>query len=141
VPLTDTKIRNLKARSKSYKIADYDGLFLAIQPSGSKLWRFKYRSLGKEKLLSIGPYPSISLAQARKVRDAARADLQAKVDPSEAKQVHKRMAVESATTLTKLGGPLDRPEYELAEWQENNYSSWNSIVCECLKPNATDIFR
>ncbi len=96
MPLTDTKIRSLKAKAKPYKIADYDGLFLAIQPSGSKLWRFKYRYLGKEKLLSIGPYPSISLAQARKVRDAARADLQANVDPSEAKQEQKRIAIEGA---------------------------------------------
>lgn len=96
MPLTDTKIKSLKAKAKPYKIADYDGLFLAIQPSGSKLWRFKYRYLGKEKLLSIGPYPSISLAQARKVRDAARADLQANVDPSEAKQEQKRIAIEGA---------------------------------------------
>lgn len=71
--LSDVKIRNLKPKSKPYKVADFDGLYIAVNPSGSKLWRFKYRLDGKEKLLSIGAYPAISLAQARQARDAARA--------------------------------------------------------------------
>ena len=70
--LTDAKLRNLKPKEKSYKSADYDGLYILTNPGGSKLWRFKYRIRGKEKLLSIGSYPEISLYEARAARDEAR---------------------------------------------------------------------
>ncbi len=93
--LSDIKIRNLKSKTKTYKISDFDGLFLAVNPNGSKLWRFKYRVDGKEKLLSIGAYPAISLLQARQARDAARAELAVGVDPSERKQEEKRIRRES----------------------------------------------
>ena len=55
--LTDTKIRNLKAQDKPYKVADEKGLFLLITANGSKCWRVKYRIAGKEKLLALGLYP------------------------------------------------------------------------------------
>ena len=70
--LTDVKIRNLKPKDKPYKTADYDGLYILTKPNGSRLWRFKYRIKGKEKLLSIGSYPEISLQEARAKRDEAR---------------------------------------------------------------------
>ena len=71
--LSDIKIKALKpsikldgtATSKPYKVTDEKGLYLEVKPSGSKLWRFKYRFAGKEKLLSVGIYPDISLKQAR----------------------------------------------------------------------------
>lgn len=66
MPLSDLQIRKAKQRDKPYKVADGLGLFLQINPSGSKLWRMKYRFLGKEKLLALGAYPLISLADARK---------------------------------------------------------------------------
>jgi hypothetical protein len=97
--LSDVKIRNLKPKSKPYKVADFDGLYIAVNPSGSKLWRFKYRLDGKEKLLSIGAYPAISLAQARQARDAARAVVAVGDDPSEAKQEEKRTKRESQRQL------------------------------------------
>ena len=53
MPLTDTQIRNSKPREKAFKLSDFDGLFLLVSPSGSKLWRLKYRVLGKEKLLAL----------------------------------------------------------------------------------------
>ncbi|MFP5479548.1 MAG: tyrosine-type recombinase/integrase [Alphaproteobacteria bacterium] len=90
MPLSDTAVRNLKPREKPYKVADFDGLFVLVKPSGSRLWQFKYRIGGKEKLLSIGPYPETSLAQARAKRDAARSMVANGVDPSEAKQEQKR---------------------------------------------------
>jgi len=90
MPLSDTAIRNLKPREKPYKVADFDGLFVLVKPSGSRLWQFKYRIGGREKLLSIGPYPETSLAQARAKRDAARSMVANGVDPSEAKQEQKR---------------------------------------------------
>jgi len=102
--LSDVKIRNLKPKPKTYKVADFDGLYIAVNPSGSKLWRFKYRLGGKEKLLSIGVYPAISLAQARQARDAARAAVAAGTDPSEAKQEDKRIRRESqGHTFEKIG--------------------------------------
>ena len=102
--LSDAKIRNLKPKPKTYKVADFDGLYIAVNPSGSKLWRFKYRLGGKEKLLSIGVYPAISLAQARQARDAARAAVAAGNDPSKAKQEDKRIRRESqGHTFEKVG--------------------------------------
>jgi integrase len=90
MPLTDAAIRNLKPRDKPYKVSDFEGLFLLVKPSGSRLWHQKYRIDGKEKLLAIGSYPEVSLAQARMAREAARALLAAGKDPSEVKQERKR---------------------------------------------------
>jgi integrase len=102
MPLSDARIRSLKSRDKPYKVADFDGLFVAIQPNGSKLWRFKYRIDGKERTLSIGIYPAISLAQARQTRDEARSDLAGGIDPSDAKREAKRLRSDSkANTFEK----------------------------------------
>jgi len=90
MPLTDAAIRNLKPRDKPYKVSDFEGLFLLVKPTGSRLWHQKYRINGKEKLLAIGAYPEVSLAQARQARDAARSLLAAGKDPSQAKQDRKR---------------------------------------------------
>lgn len=56
MPLTEIQARNSKPRERAYKLADGEGLFLFVQPNGSKLWRMKYRFAGKEKLLSFGAY-------------------------------------------------------------------------------------
>jgi hypothetical protein len=64
--LSDAKARNAKPRTKPYKIADVEGLFLFVMPSGSKYWRLKYFFAGKEKLLALGVYPEVSLADARR---------------------------------------------------------------------------
>ena len=59
MPLSDaTRFRALKPRDKPYKVSDFDGLFLNVKPTGSRLWQFKYRIGGKEKLLSIGSTPT-----------------------------------------------------------------------------------
>ena len=84
--LTDIKLRNLKTKDKPYKVADFDGLHVLVKPNGSKLWRFKYRIRGKEKLLSIGSYPATSLLEARKVRDEARSQMAGGGDPSQIKR-------------------------------------------------------
>jgi hypothetical protein len=70
--LTDTKIRNLKAKTKPYKVSDFEGLYVLVTPAGSKLWNLKYRLDGKERKLSLGAYPAISLAQARSAKEDAR---------------------------------------------------------------------
>lgn len=84
--LTDTAIRALKPAAKAYKRADSDGLYLQITPTGGKLWRFKYRHHGVERKLSLGTYPAMSLAEARRSRDEARKLLAAGQDPATAKQ-------------------------------------------------------
>jgi len=80
--LSDTAIRALKPRARPFKLSDDGGLFLAVTPTGGKLWRLKYRHAGKEKLLAIGRYPDVSLKEARAKRDAARKLLAAGQDPS-----------------------------------------------------------
>ena len=80
--LTDTAIRSAKPQEKPYKLADGQGLYLLVQPSGSRLWRLKYRIDGREKLLSVGIYPAVSLKIARERRDDARRMMAAGVDPS-----------------------------------------------------------
>ena len=99
MPLSDAKIRTLHSTAKPYKLADFDGLFLLVKVSGAKSWRFKYRTLGKEKLLVIGDYPAISLAMARQARDAARVDLAKGADPNEIKQ-HKALMEGEAKAQT-----------------------------------------
>ncbi|WP_447215295.1 tyrosine-type recombinase/integrase [Citrobacter pasteurii] len=85
--LTDTAIRKTKPTEKSFKLADSSGLYLLIKPNGSKLWYMKYRIDGKEKKLAFGPYPDVSLFQARQLRDAARAKIREGVDPSADKKI------------------------------------------------------
>jgi hypothetical protein len=88
--LTNNEIKNAKARSKAYKLSDGDGLFLLISPNGSKYWRFKYRFNGKEKLLALGVYDQITLADARARRNKARELLTNEIDPGQLKQEGKR---------------------------------------------------
>jgi len=71
MPLSDAKIRTLRATDKPYKVADFDGLFLLVKSSGTKSWRFKYRFAGREKLMVFGDFPAFTLAHARLARDAA----------------------------------------------------------------------
>ena len=96
--LTDTTIRNAKARDKDYKLADSGGLYLLITPASGKLWRLKFRIDGKERKLALGRYPDISLADARKQRDAARSQMAQGADPAREKQrrkVHARLSAEN----------------------------------------------
>lgn len=90
MPLTDVAIRNIKAAEKSIKHYDSGGLYIEITPSGGKLWRFKYRFAGKEKLLALGKYPAVSLAQARNRRDDAKKLLADGIDPGEVKRIEKQ---------------------------------------------------
>jgi integrase len=86
VPLTDLKIRQAKAGNKPTKLTDSNGLYLLVNPSGSKLWRYKYRIAGKENLFAIGEYPTISLQDARVARDHARELVKKGLHPSHARQ-------------------------------------------------------
>ncbi len=104
MPLSDSQLRFLKPKEKPYKVFDFEGLYLLVKPSCSKLWQFKYRIHGKERLLSIGQYPDVSLAQARKAKEIARAQVAQGIDPSEAKQEAKAIAREAqGNTFAKIG--------------------------------------
>lgn len=81
-----TRSRYATKRAKDYKLADGGGLYLLVRPNGSKLWRFKYRFDGKERLLSLGRYPDLSLAEARLRRAEAKVALAKGIDPG-AKEV------------------------------------------------------
>jgi len=95
--LSDAKIRTAKPSVKAYKLSDGGGLFLLIQPSGSKLWRWKFRLNGKENLFAVGAYPESSLAEARAARDAARELVKQGVNPSQYRKDERQRNIEAAT--------------------------------------------
>jgi len=89
-PLTATKVSKAKPKATMYKMFDGGGLFLQVNPSGGKYWKLKYRKdNGKEGLLTFGNYPAVSLEQARRKRDEARANKAAGLDPGEIKRREK----------------------------------------------------
>jgi integrase len=90
--LTDTEARKARPTEKPYKLADSGGLFLAVMPAGGKLWRWKYRFDGREKLMALGGYPEVSLAEARSRHAEGRRLLAGGVDP-----MARRMAAKSAS--------------------------------------------
>ena len=89
MPLTDAAIRNAKPAAKDLKLFDGGGLFVLLKPSGARWWRLKYRIDGREKLLSLGVYPTISLKDARERRDEAKRLISRGIDPSAQRQAAK----------------------------------------------------
>jgi integrase len=114
MPLSATAIDKAKPKAKPVKLFDGGGLFLLIQPSGSKWWRFKYRFQGKEKLLSLGVYPEISLAVARQRRDKARTLVAEGVDPSVERKISEAAEAGSGDTFEAIA----------RDWLEKNTSNW-----------------
>lgn len=115
LPLTDLKVQKAKPTDKKYKLADGGGLFLLITPSGGKLWNLKYRFNDKEKRLSFGAYPSVSLADARQRREDARKLLANGVDPGEVKKAQKAATVANAENSF---------EVVTREWHEKFKGKW-----------------
>ncbi len=93
LPLTVTQIKNAKINDKKYKLSDGNGLFLLINPNGSKLWKFKYRHLNKEKEYSIGSFPEISLLKAREIREKLRSQVAEGINVAEQKQIDKKSSI------------------------------------------------
>lgn len=101
--LTDTTIRNAKPGKKPIKLSDGGGLQLWVMPTGSKLWNLAYRDLNrKQRKLSFGAYPTVSLADARKRRDEAKALLASGIDPSQQKRIDKLTRATSAATTFRV---------------------------------------
>lgn len=99
--LTDTALRNAKPKESDYTITDGQGLSILISSKGGKWWRFRYRYLGKPKLISLGTYPEVSLLQARARRDQARALVAEGIDPNQHKQEEKQKAKFEASNTFK----------------------------------------
>ena len=94
--LTDTFIRHVTANGKVQKHSDGGGLFLYVTPTGKKSWRLAYRFAGRQKLISLGPYPSVSLREAREKREDAKKLLREHIDPSQARRQAREAAAEAA---------------------------------------------
>lgn len=130
--LSDAAIRKAKPADKGYKITDDGGLHIFISPAGGKSWRYRYEFAGKEKLLTLGQYPVMGLADARKARDEAKEVLRAGRDPSIAKKQRRILAVQqSAETF----------EVVAREWHRVNQSRWSEIhQADILESLVRDAF-
>jgi integrase len=114
--LSDAAARNAKPKAKPYKIADGEGLFMLVMPSGAKYWRLKYFFGGKEKLLALGVYPDVALAEARDRRVQARKVLAAGNDPGVAKKQAKQLATAKAANTF---------EAVAREWYDQRKHEWS----------------
>jgi len=99
--LTNTQIKNTKPKEKPYVLSDGLGLSLLVNPNGSKWWRYRFQYNRKAKMMSLGTYPDVSLANARKALSTARELVAQGIDPIEVKKEHRKDAVdmEEKTTL------------------------------------------
>lgn len=120
--LYDRTIKNAEPRKKPYKLFDGGGLFLEIMPNGSKLWRLKYRYLGKEKRFSLGAYPLVSLADAREKRDEAKKLLLQDIDPSTARQDNREALIRNAANTFEVIA-REWHENQKGRWSENHYNN------------------
>ena len=135
MPLTDTKIRNTKPNRKPIKLTDGNGLYLEVRPSGTKLWRYRYRIDGKENVYAIGVYPSnrqkaeggfVSLAEARTERDRARALVKKGIHPAHVRATERASsAVARKNTFRAVA----------LEWLEGNRPDWSASYYEQISSN------
>jgi integrase len=131
-PLSDIQVKNVKPAPKEIKLFDGGGLFLLVSPSGGKLWRFKYRFEGKEKKLTFGSYPTVTLAEARKRREDAKKLLSNGVDPSDIKK-----SLKAATVAETENGF----EVVAREWHRKFSGTWSPTHAETtIKRLELDVF-
>lgn len=130
--LTDKKASNATAAERAIKLFDGEGMYLLVQPDGGKYWRLKYRFAGREKLLALGVYPAVSLAEARRRRAKAKAALADGLDPSAEKQAAKRSTRAAAeNTLEAVS----------TEWHGKNAHTWSAdYAAWVLRAFKADIF-
>jgi len=107
--LNDSKIRNLKPSAKPFKVSDSHGLYLLVNPGGSRLWYLKYRINRKESRLGLGAYPDVSLADARQQRDGIRKLLAHNINPAQ-----QRSAERSTSSPDKTF------KYVALDWHKSN---------------------
>jgi len=121
--LSDTTIKNAKPLpDKAYKLPDEKGMYLLVNPNGSKYFRLKYRFGGKEKVLALGVYPDTSLKQAREKREDARKQLADSIDPNENKKAVKQSKAESAANSFEVIA-REWGAKKVETWEEKNNRS------------------
>ena len=131
VPLTDMKVQKAKTKDKPITLFDGGGLYLLITPTGGKLWRFKYRYDGKEKLLALGSYPEISLLDARQRREDARKLLANGVDPGAVRKAQQQAKVEDDESVEVIA----------REWHEKFKSKWTEgHALKIIRALERDVF-
>lgn len=144
--LNDAAIRALKPTGKVFLLADADGLSIEVAASGAKLWRFRYRVGGRERKISFGRYPEVSLKEARQKRDEARANLRDGIDPGAERKKAKLLAVLSAENTfaaiadeyitTKLVGEKRAAiTIDKARWLVTHLAPIASLPIAEIKPN------
>lgn len=116
MPLTDVKIRQTKPGEQPLKLTDSGGLYLEVRPSGSRLWRYRYRIAGKENLYAVGHYPTVSLLEARRLRDEARDLVRQGIHPSHARQ---------AKFSEQIARNANTFEAVAREWLERKRTNWS----------------
>ena len=103
--IDENTIDSLPLRARPYKVTDGGGLTLLVQPNGAKWWRFRYRIDGREKMLSLGTYPAVSLGRARALRDDARMLVADRMDPSVLRATSPRHGPLSAAAPSAVVSP------------------------------------
>ena len=131
IPLSDIKVQKAKSKNKPITLFDGGGLFLMVTPSGGKLWRFKYRYDGKQKLLAFGTYPEISLLDARRKRDDARKLLANGVDPGAVRKAQRQAKIEDTETVEVIA----------REWHDKFKSKWTEgYANKLMRHMELDVF-
>ncbi|KFN39009.1 MAG: hypothetical protein JU82_09085 [Sulfuricurvum sp. MLSB] len=124
LPLSDKEIKNAKPKEKEYKLFDGGGLYLVVQPNGSKGWRLKYLFQGVEKRISIGTYPAVPLAEAREKREELKKLVKSGINPSDerktAKEQRRLVQVEAANTFESIA--LEFLEKQKSRLGEKTYA-------------------
>lgn len=126
------QIRRAKPEAKAYTLGDGQGLSLLIEPNGSKSWRFRYRYAGKPKMISLGVYPTITLADARSRRDDARKLVAEGKNPSEVRKEQKiALQTESESAFEKIA----------TEWHQMKSAKWSAgYASDIMEAFQNDIF-
>jgi len=122
IQLSETKVRTAKPKKTDYKLFDGGGLYLLVTQSGGKLWNFKYRFFGKEKKISFGPYPAISLAGARAKKDEARKQIANGIDPMAVRKAMKQAATAEAETFEVIA----------REWHTKFKPTWTAVHADTI---------
>ncbi|MGZ8293105.1 MAG: tyrosine-type recombinase/integrase, partial [Telluria sp.] len=150
-PLTDTQVKTAKPRERTYTLADGGGMYLEIAPTGSKIWRMAYRKEdGKSNRLTFGPYPEVSLSEAREKRATARKQRASGLDPAKVRRDEKmaKAAVEVHTfeavarqwlKNTAVDRAVTTQEKNIAWLEKNVFPAIGSMPITAIKP--TDVLN
>ena len=144
MPLTIEAILQAESKEKPYRLYDADGLYLEVAPSGGKWWRLKYRFGGKEKRISLGVFPEVSLDQARIRRDDARQLVKIDIDPSKQRQIDKKHQPEIVKVDSELKkeGNASMVEDIVRGYLESLESQKKPVqkIAKLDMPNIKDLF-